>query len=100
MRIVEPVRMSGSQFSSSLDSNIWTATTANSATATVAAGLLTISSGSNSAGSAQINSTVRARYIAGTSHRRRGNIQLDAGTANNTRVFGVTFGTSMPTYTD
>lgn len=101
-RTAQITRLVGAQFDgSTIDTNYWTATTLNSATVTQANAEVTLTSGTNSAGSAQLNSVRRARYVSANGMRFRGVIQLgDTGTASNTRKWGVTWGTTMPTYTD
>lgn len=102
MRCVAPVRLVGAQLDgTTVDANFWTATVANSATIAQANGQIVLTSGTNAAASAQLNSIRRARYVGGSANSFRGVIQLgDTGTANNTRRWGVAFGASMPTITD
>jgi hypothetical protein len=101
LRAIEPVRLVGTGFGpTTIDTTFWTATTANSATV-ASSGEAVLTSGTNSAGSAQLHSVRRARYIGGASNRARIIIQLgDTGQASNTRRWGVVYGASMPTFTD
>lgn len=101
-RFAEVTRLVGTQFvGSTVDPNFWTATTANSATVTQANSEILLTSGVNTAGSAQLTSARKARYIAGVSNSYRAFIQLiDTGIANNTRRWGIGSGASLPTITD
>lgn len=102
MRTVTPCRLAGATFNgTTIDPNFWTATVANSATITQANAEITLTSGTNAAGSAQLNSVRAGRYVSGNSLRARFQIQLgDTGTANNTRQWGIAWGATMPTITD
>lgn len=102
MRVVIPTRLVGAQFDgTTVDPNFWTATVANSATIAQANAQILLSSGTDAAGSAQLNSVRRARYVGGSSNAYRGVIQLgDTGAANNTRRWGIAFGATMPTISD
>jgi len=101
-RVAEVTRLVGTQFTgTTLDPNFWTATTANSATVTQANSEVTLTSGTNIAGSAQLTSVRKARQIAGVANSYRAFIQLNnTGIANNTRRWGVGGGASLPTITD
>ena len=100
--VTEPTRVIGSQFSgTTIDPNFWTSTTANSATVTQANNEITLVSGVDAAGSAQLHSFRKARVIAGISQQWRGAIQLNnTGIANNVRRWGIAWGATMPTITD
>ena len=102
MRTIQPVRIVGAEFDgSTIDTNYWTPTVANSATVAQTNSEITLSSGTNAAGSAKFASAKRGRYISGSSMRYRCSIQLsDTGTANNTRQWGIAYGATMPTITD
>ena len=102
VRVAEATRVVGAQFSgTTVDSNFWTSTVANSATITQAASEITLTSGVNTAASAQLHSFRRARVIAGISQQWRGGIQVNnIGIANNTRIWGIAWGATMPTITD
>ena len=101
-RVAEITRLVGSQFAgSTVDTNFWTSTVANSATITQASSEITLTSGVNSAASAQLHSVHRGRVIAGISQQWRGGIQVnDIGIASNVRRWGVAWGATMPTITD
>ena len=96
------MRLVGTQFSgTTVDTNFWTSTVANSATISQANNELTMLSGTNSAGSAKFASVRIARIIAGVSNGYRSVAQVDnIGIANNVRAWGIAWGASMPTITD
>lgn len=102
MRTVIPARLVGAQFDgATIDPNFWLSTVANSATIAQANAQIVLTSGTNAAGSAQLNSVRRARYVGGSGNVFRAGVQLgDAGTADNTRRWGIAFGSTMPTITD
>jgi hypothetical protein len=102
LRVVTPVRLIGSTFEgTTIDPQFWTvASTAAPASATVANAQLAIASGTANLATVTAFSTRRARYIGGASMRYRAVVRADAGTANNTRKWGVGWGASMPTVTD
>jgi len=102
VRIAEVTRVVGSQFAgATIDTNFWTSTVANSATITQAANEITLTSGTNSAASAQLHTVHRARIIAGLSQQWRGGIQVNnIGIASNVRRWGIAWGATMPTITD
>lgn len=101
LRTVTPIRLVGATFSgqsgltpttgtTNTDPNFWTGTNLNSATIAQANNQITLSSGTNSAGSAILQSVRVARYIGGSSNRFRAIIQLgDIGVSNNTRKWGI-----------
>lgn len=102
MRMAEPVRLAGTSFdlngnAGAVDTNFWTPTTANGATVVQSNSQVILTSGTNSAGSAQLNTIRRARYIGGSSMVYRAVIQLgDTGTASNYRRWGVAYNSTMP----
>src|SRR5512139_412448 len=102
MRAVSPVRLVGAQFDgTTVDANFWLATVANAATITQGTAQIVLTSGVGAAGSAQLNSIRRARYVGGSCNGFRAVIQLgDTGIADNTRRWGAAFGATMPTITD
>ena len=101
MRVVIPYRLAGGNFEgATVDPNFWTATAANSATATQGSSQVILASGTNAAGSIQFNSFRRARYVSGASMRYRSVVTLSAGIADNVRRWGVANGATMPTITD
>lgn len=90
MRVAEPVRLVGTNFTGSiLDTNFWTTTSNLGATASLSLGELSISSGTYSTGTASIVSVRRARYIAGIANRFRTQLLLDEPSDNNIRRWGV-----------
>ena len=101
-RVVIPVRLIGSTFSSAtatVDSNFWTVTIAASggtiATCVQGSGKVVLSSKTDATGSVILQSVRSARYIGGSSNRFRAQIQLgDTGVANNTKRWGVFDGTN------
>lgn len=103
MRMVEPFRLIGATFEgATIDANFWT-TAATGTAATIAQGnaQLLITSGTGSGATITAFSVRRARYVGGAAMRYRAVVQLDAPTANNTRRWGVGWGSSaMPTVTD
>lgn len=102
IKTIDPCKMIGSSFpSTSIDSTFWTSTVSNSATITSSGGQGILSSGTNSAGSAQLYTTQRAIFVPGGAAQFKGEIQLgDIGIANNVRRWGVSWGATMPTITD
>lgn len=102
LRVTTPTRLVGAQFDgATIDPNFWVATVANSATIAQGNDQIVLTSGTNSAGSAKLNSVRRARYVSASPNGFRGVVQLgDTGTVNNTRQWGVAFGATMPTITD
>jgi len=100
-RVVTPYRLAGGNFEgTTIDPRFWVATIANSATAAQANSQIVLGSGTNSAGSVQLHSFRRARYVSGAGMRYRAVVTLDAAIANNTRRWGVANGATMPTITD
>lgn len=95
LRVANPVRLAGSTFiGTTLDTNFWTATLLNSATAPQANGEVVLTSGTNSAGSAVLQSVRHGRYVGGNCNRYRGQIQFsDTGKASNTKRWGMFDGT-------
>ena len=102
MRVVEPVRLVGATFDgSTIDSNFWTtAATGTGASISQANAQLTIVTGTASGATVTAYSFRRGRYVGGTGMRYRAAVQLDAGTTNNVRRWGIGFGATMPTVTD
>jgi hypothetical protein len=73
-----------------LDTNFWSSTVANSATATQANGAIVLTSGTDAAGSAQIESARIARHISSNENYYRAVHRVDnIGIADNTREWGV-----------
>ena len=103
-RFVEPVRLVGTSFEgTTIDSNFWTTVATGTAAAIAqASASLTLTSGTANAATVTAFTVRRARYLGGSPMRYRSVIQLgDTGTANNTRRWGVAWGSSaMPTVTD
>jgi hypothetical protein len=102
-RVVEPVRIAGTSFGGPvIETSYWnvTATGSGGVAAAQANAQLLLTSGTVNANAAIAYTVQRARYIGGTSMRVRGVLQLDAGTANNTRRWGIGYGATLPTMTD
>lgn len=102
LRVVSPFRLVGANFEgNTLDPNYWLSTIANSAAIAQSNAQVLLSSGTNNAGSAILNSNRRSRYVSGSSCGYRAVIQLgDTGIANNERKWGIAYGATMPTITD
>jgi hypothetical protein len=83
MRVVEPVRLAGSQFNgTTLDPNFWTASVGTGGTIAQANGLLTISSGTTANNNVSYQSNSYARYIGGSTNRFRANVRTNNQTTN------------------
>lgn len=95
LRTVTTVRLVGSTFTgTTIDANFWTSTLANNGTAAQANGQISLGSSTTNNGSSILQTTRRARYVAGSSNRFRATIQLgDLGVTNNTRRWGMFDGT-------
>lgn len=95
LRVAEATRIVGTTFEgTTIDTNFWTSTPTNSATIAQANNQMLLSSGTNSAGSAILQSVRKARYIGSVSNRFRAQIALgDTGVASNTRRWGMFDGT-------
>ena len=103
LRTAEPTRLVGTSFEgTTVDANFWTvAATGTAATIAQANAQLLITSGTSSGATVTAFTARRARYLGGTGMRFRAVIQVAAGTANNTRRWGIAWGsTAMPTVTD
>lgn len=102
LRVSEPTRLVGANFDgTTIDSIFWA--TAASGTGAISQGnaQLSLSSGTTSGNTVTAYTTRRARYIGGCGMRYRAIIRTDAGIANNTRRWGIGWGSSaMPTVTD
>lgn len=103
MRTIEPYRLVGATFEgATIDGNFWT-TAATGTAAAIAQGnaQLLLTSGTANAATVTAFSVRRARYVGGSAMRYRAVVQADAGTANNTRRWGIGWGSSaMPAVTD
>ncbi len=88
--IVEPFRLVGTTFSSSIDANFWAATASGTGAASgVASGLATLSSGTSNNGYGQMASVRTARFNFAALNMYRSSIRLPATTAAlNTRRWG------------
>lgn len=96
LRVTTMVRLVGATFvGTTIDPNFWTSTTGGTTgTNTQANGELTLSSGTNAAGSAIMQTVRRARYIGSASNRYRSQIRLNnTGVADNVRRWGAFDGT-------
>jgi len=90
-RVIEPVRLTGASFEGYvIDPNFWTTGAAGTSAAISQAGSeLSMVSGTSNGATVYAYSARRARYIGGVSMRYRAVIQQSAGTANNTRRWGI-----------
>lgn len=90
-RVIEPVRLVGATFDGFvIDPNFWiTSATGTGASIAQANAQLTITSGTASGATVNVYSVRKGRYVGGTSMRYRAVVQNAAGTANNTRRWGV-----------
>lgn len=96
VRTASKVRLCGATFvGTTVDSNFWTATTANGGTVTQASGQVVLATSANIAGSTAIETVRHGRYVGGTSNLYRAIVQLgDTGTASNIRRWGAVDTTS------
>jgi hypothetical protein len=92
--VVEPVKLVGVPFTvaGAIDGNFWVNTTATgTASATVAAGILTLATNPSGAGTGNdifTNSIRNARYAGGVHNYYRANVRVPAATGVNTRRWG------------
>jgi len=95
LRTVEPIRLVGAVFiGTTIDPNFWTSTVANSATNTQGNNKIVMASGTNSAGSAILQSVAKARYTGGSANRFRAQLQFsDLGKTDNVKKWGIFDGT-------
>jgi hypothetical protein len=102
MRTVIPTRLVGANFEgTTIDTNFWTTSVANSGTVVQANAQVTLSTAvTNQNGTTRLYSVRRARYVSGNSMIFRGIFELTAGAANNARRWGVSYGATMPTISD
>jgi hypothetical protein len=102
MRAIQPTRLVGAQFdgvgnAGAVDPNFWVSTVANSGTVTQANAQVTLDTATTAAnGAARLTSLRRARYVSANAMRYRAGISLSAAAANNTRRWGVGYGSAMP----
>jgi hypothetical protein len=91
LQVASGVRLVGSAISGSvLDTNFWTATTANSATVTQSGGVILLTSGTDADGLAQVQSVRVARHVSSNENYYRALHRVgDTGTADNLREWGV-----------
>jgi hypothetical protein len=104
MRVATPVRLVGTSFEgSTIDANFWTtAASGTSASIAQASSQILLTSGTSNAATVTAFSARRARYVGGAGMRYRAVVQPgDTGTANNTRRWGIAWGSvAMPAVTD
>jgi hypothetical protein len=83
-------KLVGSVFNgSTLDSNIWTASTGTGGAVTQTSGVVSISTGTTANNAASLQTALNARFVAGQPNKFRTIVQLpDTGTANNARKWG------------
>ena len=102
IRAVLPHRLVGAQFegvgnSGAVDPNFWNSTVANSGTVTQGNGHVVLNTTTTAAnGTARLCSVRRGRYVSSNAMRYRAIIQLSAAAADNTRRWGIGWGSSMP----
>jgi hypothetical protein len=104
-RFTEPGRLSGATFEgTTIDSSFWVTTvdaTGGPGSITQANAEILLNSGTNAASFSTLRSVRRARYVSACPMRCRQVVQLgDTGTTNNTRRWGMAWGTTMPTISD
>lgn len=97
-RVVEPLRLAGSGFGSSIDTNYWLTVSNNVTMVTTVNGTLNIASGTSAGNSAVVYSVRRGRYITGSACRYRAVGIASSGGTGNIRRWGVA--TPMPTFAD
>ena len=73
----------------SLDSKLWREVTLNSASSTVADGMVRMQSGTNSAGSIKLESVRQGRFEAGQVTVFQSGVRVGTGLANNIRIWGL-----------
>lgn len=101
VRSVIPTRLVGAQFEgTSVDALFWGNAVANGGTVTQGNAQLRLRTNTTANGSATAYSVRRARYVSASGQVYRAVIQLDAGSANNKRRWGVAWGATMPTISD
>ncbi len=90
LRVVEPFRLVGTVYGSSIDTRTWTASNVGAGSAAgVANGVATLTSGTANNGYGQITTVRAARFIFAHPHQFRGSARLpDITEANNTRRIG------------
>ena len=89
-RIVEPVRLAGVSYDgNTIDPNFIVSGASGTGASVTQAGQLIIASGTANAARAYVYTVRKARYVGGCCNRYRGIKRIDAGTANNTRTWGV-----------
>jgi hypothetical protein len=93
MRTAQPVRIVGSSYEgNTIDPNFLTFGASGTGAAVTQAGQLVITSGTGNGAQAFAYTNRRGRYIGGTANRYRSVRRTDAGTANNTRRWGIGIG--------
>lgn len=96
LRVAQMVRLVGATFvGTTIDPNFWTSTVGGTTGSNTQANTeITLSTGTNAAGSAILQSARRARYIGSASNRFRAQIRLNnVGIADNSRKWGAFDGT-------
>lgn len=100
MRVITPTRLVGANFDqSTLDTNFWITSVNNDGTVTQTDCEVTLATNTSSNGSSALYSVRRARYVSGFAQRYRTQIKLSSGVENNKRIWGVAYGSTMPTIT-
>lgn len=94
MQVTEATRLVGTTFvGTTKDTNFWAETVLNSASVAQANGLVTLTSGTNTAGSIIYQSTRKARFVPVTVQMFRAVGKMDSGIASNKRIWGMYDGT-------
>lgn len=90
LRVASSVRLVGGTFEgNTIDTKYWTLATTVSGSGSTANGMLTLSTGTNSAATSTIQSVRTARYIGSECNRYRGVVQLgNSGSTSNQRNWG------------
>jgi hypothetical protein len=101
LKIAEPVRLAGSVFTAVTDTNFWTVLTSDAtATATIADGIATVSSGTTNNGYGTLRTKNTARFVFANPNQYRALIRIPTvATALNTKIFGAVVTSSTATST-
>jgi hypothetical protein len=104
MRVSQPTRLIGAQFEGAgvggtggVDPNFWNSSVANSGTVIQGNAQVVLSTNTATNGTARLCSVRRARYISANAQRYRAVLQASASATNNTRRWGIGWGSTMPT---
>lgn len=90
LQVAEATRLVGTTFNGTTkDTNFWTETVLNSASANQANWLITLTSGTNSDGSIIYQTVRKARFVPVMVNMFRAVGKMDSAIANNTRIWGM-----------